>query len=544
MATLQWIGKEHVVGHHREVPYHLLRGDPALSVGEEGGVGSGNLLVQGDNLLALKALLPYYAGRVKCIYIDPPYNTGNEGWVYNDNTNSPEIRQWIGKVVGKEGETLDRHDRWLCMMYPRLALLKEFLTEDGAIFVSIDDNEVQNLRAVMDEVFGRKNFVATVIWQKVYSPKNSAKHFSEDHDYVVVYAKDAENWKPNLVSRNEEQDAAYKNRDNDPRKEWKTSDLSARNFYSLGTYPVTTPSGRIIPGPPKGRYWTVSKEEFDALDADKRIWWGVKGDSIPQRKRFLTEVKQGVVPQTLWPYSEVGHTQEGKKEVVSIVEFDTSDDVFITPKPTRLLQRILEVGAEDDSLIMDSFAGSGTTGHAVLAMNKADGGNRRFICIEMDPTIATTITAQRLRKVAEGYHPQGDAKKEKVAGAGGGFRYVTLGPPLFNERGQVRAEVKFAELAAHVFFTETGEPLPKKVNGKRSPLIGVCRGTAYYLLFNGILGDKRPDGGNVLTGDVLAELPKHDGPRVVFGEACRLGAARLKREGVTFRQIPYQIKVS
>lgn len=217
---------------------------------------------------------------------------------------------------------------------------------------------------------------------------------------------------------------------------------------------------------------------------------------------------------------------------------------FEYPKDEVILQRFIDMATDPDSIVMDSFAGSGTTGHAVLAMNKADGGNRRFICIEMDPTIATTITAQRLKKVIEGYHPHGDAKKEKVEGTGGGFRYVTLGPPLFNERGQVRPEVKFAELAAHVFFTETGEPLPKKVNGKRSPLIGVCRGTAYYLLFNGILGDKRPDGGNVLTGDVLAELPKHDGPRVVFGEACRLGAARLKREGVAFRQIPYQIKVS
>ena len=253
MPTLNWIGKEAVVKHHKDVPFRLLEPQPELSCGAE---ASGNLIVQGDNLHALKALLPRYAGQVKCIYIDPPYNTGNEGWVYNDNVNSPEIRKWLGAVVGKEGETLDRHDRWLCMMYPRLVLLKQFLREDGAIFVSIDDNEVATLRLMMDEIFGAKNFVATVLWQKVYSPKNSARHLSEDHDYIVIYAAKADTWKPNLLGRTESQDSAYKNPDNDPRGIWKTSDLSARNFYSDGTYSVSTPSGRIIHAPPKGRYWT------------------------------------------------------------------------------------------------------------------------------------------------------------------------------------------------------------------------------------------------------------------------------------------------
>src|SRR5436305_2023727 len=235
MPTLDWIAKNAVRSHHRTVPYHLLKCDKELSVGDP---GSGNLLVQGDNLLALKALLPYYAGQVKCIYIDPPYNTGNENWAYNDAVNGPEMKAWLGKTVGKEAEDLSRHDKWLCMIYPRLSLLKDFLREDGAIFISIADHEVHNLRLVMDEVFGVRNFVATVIWQKVYSPKNSARHFSEDHDYIVVYALNAEVWKPNLVPRSSEQDAAYKNRDNDPRGVWKTSDLSARNFYSLGTYEI------------------------------------------------------------------------------------------------------------------------------------------------------------------------------------------------------------------------------------------------------------------------------------------------------------------
>ncbi len=279
MPTLDWIGKKAVLNHHRAVPYRLLRCDNSLSTGDP---DAGNLLVQGDNLLALKALLPYYAGKVKCIYIDPPYNTGNENWVYNDAVNSPEMRQWLGKVVGKEAEDLSRHDKWLCMMYPRLSLLKDFLTEDGAIFVSIDDNEVQNLRAIMDEVFGPRNFVATVLWQKVYSPKNTAKHFSEDHDYILVYANNADCWRPNLIARSEEQDKAYKNPDNDLRGPWKTSDLSARNFYSKGTYSIACPSGRVINGPPKGSYWRFSEDSFKELDADGRIWWGKTKTQFPK----------------------------------------------------------------------------------------------------------------------------------------------------------------------------------------------------------------------------------------------------------------------
>lgn len=558
MASLQWIGKQAVVGHHREVPYHLLRGDPALSVGEDGGageayrgVGSGNLLVQGDNLLALKALLPYYAGRVKCIYIDPPYNTGNEGWVYNDNTNSPEIRQWIGKVVGKEGETLDRHDRWLCMMYPRLALLREFLLNDGLIFVNLDDNEAARAKLLLDEVFGPRSFLAAISWEKRYTRSNNAKLFYSLKDTILVYRRSdavTELSEP----RTAKADASYKNPDKDKRGPWATSSYvnpAVKADRENLVYDIRRPSdGKIITHPTHA--WKYEPPEHARHVAESMLWWGKKGTAkYPRLKMFLNEMSEegGLVPVDVWTYQESGTTDEGGQQLKDLF----GSAVFDNPKPTKLIQRILRLAADKDSLIMDSFAGSGTTGHAVLAMNKADGGNRRFICIEMDPTIATTITAQRLKKVAEGYHPQGDAKKEKVEGTGGGFRYVTLGEPLFDERGRLRDAVKFADLAAHVFFTETGEPIPKKVDGKRSPLIGACRGTAYYLLFNGVLGDKRPDGGNVLTGDVLAELPKHSssgpdgrGPRVVFGEACRLGAARLKREGVTFRQIPYQIKVS
>lgn len=412
MPTLNWIGKEAVVNHHQQVPFRLLKDVPELSCDDP---GSGNLIVQGDNLVALKALLPYYAGQVKCIYIDPPYNTGNEGWVYNDNVNSPLIREWLGKVVGKEGETLDRHDRWLCMMYPRLALLRQFLREDGSIFISIDDNEVQTLRYITDEIFGSTNFITTVIWQKVYSPKNSARHFSEDHDYIVVYARNAEVWRPNLVPCGEDQDSVYKNRDNDSRGRWKTSDLSARNYYSLGTYEIICPSRRVIPNPPTGMYWRVSKEKFDELNRDNRIWWGKDGNAIPQIKRFLSEVKQGIVPQTMWFYDEVGHTQDAKKELLQVIDFADSESVFITPKPTRLLDRILHIATNPGDLVLDSFAGSGSTGHAVLSLNKQDGGNRRFILVEMEPKIAREVTAERVRRVAEGYT---NAKGEHVVGLG------------------------------------------------------------------------------------------------------------------------------
>jgi site-specific DNA-methyltransferase (adenine-specific)/adenine-specific DNA-methyltransferase len=399
MPTLDWIGKKAVLNHHREVPYHLLKCDKELSVGDP---GSGNLLVQGDNLLALKALLPYYAGQVKCIYIDPPYNTGNENWVYNDNVNSPEIRRWLGKVVGAEAEDLSRHDKWLSMMYPRLALLREFLKDDGAIFVSIADHEIHNLRLVLDEVFGQNNFVGTIIWQKVYSPKNSAQYFSEDHDYIVVYAANKAVWRPKLLERSDEQNQRYSNPDNDKRGPWKTSDLAARNYYDKGTYPIKCPSGRVVEGPPTGSYWRVSEAKFKEMDAASRIWWGQGGSAIPQIKRFLSEVKDGVVPQTLWFYREVGHTQEAKQELLRLVDFGDSDSVFVTPKPTRLIRRILDLATGPDSIVLDSFAGSGTTGHAVLEANAADGGNRRFLLIELEQDVVTKIAQPRLQRVITG----------------------------------------------------------------------------------------------------------------------------------------------
>jgi len=475
---------------------------------------------------------------VKCIYIDPPYNTGNEGWVYNDNVNSPGMRKWLGQVVGKEAEDLSRHDKWLCMMYPRLALLREFLSEDGAIFISIDDNEVHGLRMLLDEIFGSTNFIATVIWHKMDSPKNVAIHLSEDHDYIVLHARHAATWRPFRLARPEAMDARYKNPDNDSRGPWLLSDLAARNFYSLGRYPITTPSGKVIPGPPAGSFWRVSEDKFTELDADNRVWWGKSGSNRPGIKRFLSEIRDGVVPQTYWPWQDVGSTRHAKQEFSQLMGAKAGEDIFITPKPLRLLKRILDIAADSTSLILDSFAGSGTTGHAVLAANAADGGARRFILVEMEPEIATNVTAQRLSKAITGYT---DPKGKEVAGLGGGFRYCTLGPALFDQYGLVNESVRFADLAHHVFFAETGSPLPKKATG-RTPLIGTFGERAIYLLFNGILGDKSLQGGNVLTGAVLESLPPAPTgieTRVIYGEGTRLGENRLEREGIVFKQIPY-----
>ncbi len=576
MPTLNWIGKQAVVKHHKEVPFRLLEPLPELSLPSPAGRGAGgegayaervhgdNLIVQGDNLHALKALLPRYAGQVKCIYIDPPYNTGNEGWVHHDHVNSPEIRRWLGEVVGREGDTLDRHDRWLCMMYPRLVLLKQFLREDGAIFVSIDDNEVATLRLLMDEIFGANNFVASSIWNMMDSPKNSARHLSEDHEYVVIYALNKDTWRPNPLARSEEMIARYKNPDNDPRGVWLLSDLAARNFYAQGRYSITTPSGKVIEGPPSGSYWRVSEEKFWELDRDNRIWWGKSGANRPGIKRFLSDVKDGVVPRTLWRWQEVGSTRHSKQELSQIMGLGASTDLFVTPKPSSLIQRILQIATDKDSLVLDSFAGSGTTGHAVLKQNAEDGGNRRFILVEMDDAIARNVTAERVRRVAQGYS---NAKGEPVPGLGGGFQFCRLSAePLFDADGQIRRDVSFAQLAEFVWFAETGtswmpsfrgggaEPgiqsspasLDSRLRGNdgidSSPLLGVYEGRAIYLLYNGILKDRSIDGGNVLTGPLYDLLPPFAGPKVIYAAANRMGS-RAAREGITFKQTPYALEI-
>jgi adenine-specific DNA-methyltransferase len=415
------------------------------------------------------------------------------------------------------------------MMYPRLTLLRDFLADDGAIFVSIDDNEAHNLRGVLEELFGARNFVAAIVWQKLHARNNSAQHFSADHEFVIVFAKEISKWSRKKIGRTAASDADFWNPDDDPRGDWRRSDLTAAKPYSDGHYEVVGPHGDVFV-PRKNRYWSISRQTFDELQADDRIWWGKSGKTFPFRKRFKTELGE-LVPTTIWLNEEVGNNREAKQEITKVFG---REDIFATPKPERLIHRILHIASNPGDLVLDAFAGSGTTGAVAHKMN------RRWIMVEMGEHCRSHIMP-RLGKIVLG-EDVGGVSTLTGWNHGGGFRYCTLGEPLFDADGRINAKVTFADLARHVFFIETGAPISKRADG-RSPLLGVHAGKAVYLLFNGVLGDRRPQGGNVLTGAVLDALPPHDGPRVVYGEGCRLGAERLRRAGVTFRQVPYELQV-
>jgi len=501
MPILHWLNRDESIKAATRVPYRLLEADPKLSYGD---AATENMLIQGDNLHALKALLPYYAGKVKCIFIDPPYNTRSAFEHYEDNL---------------------EHTRWLEMMYPRLELLRELLAEDGSIWVTIDDNEAHYLKVIMDEIFGRKNFVANVVWQKKYSPQNDTKWLSDSHDHVLCYGKNKEVWRPNPLPRTDEMDGRYKNPDNDPRGVWKPVDFSVKTYSANSDYSIITPSGRVV-NPPASRCWVTSEEKFNQLVADNRIWFGKEGKNVPALKKFLTEVKDGITAMTIWTYQEVGHNQDAKKEI----KVFNNEYVFDTPKPENLMQRILQLATNLNDLVLDSFLGSGTTAAVAHKMG------RRYIGIEMG-NHARTHCHSRLQKVVDG--EQGGISNDVNWQGGGSFRFYTLGEAVFNESGQITEGIRFEHLAAHIWFSETRTPLASKPT---TSLLGMHNDVAYYLLYNGILGDKRPQGGNVLTSKVLAALPAHDGKKVIYGETSRLGATRLEEAQITFKQTPYDIR--
>ena len=500
MPFLDWVNKNQARAISTQVPYHLLQKEA------EFGTPSENLVIQGDNLLALRALMPLYAGRVRCIFIDPPYNTQSAFEHYDDKL---------------------EHSQWLSMMYPRLVLLRDLLTEDGSIWVTLDDNEAHYMKVMMDEIFGRNCFVTNAVWEKADSPRNSARQFSSDHDHVLVYSKNTD-WQPNRLPRTVESNSIYTNPDNDPRGPWLPGDPYANKPYSKGLYSVTGPTGRVF-SPPPGRYWRISEDKLNELDLDNRIWWGPKGDARPSIKRYLSEVSD-LVPRTLWKRDDVGSNRTSKNEMRSLFPDESS---FSTPKPEALLKRVLLLSTNVGDLVLDSFLGSGTTTAVAHKMG------RRYIGIEIGEH-AKTHCIPRLQKVIEG--EQGGISQSVEWQGGGGFGFYILHPePVFQANGQIRPDIKFEPLAAYIWHMETGVGSSQTMD---SPLLGVHNGTAYYLLYNGILGDRRPQGGNVLTRSILAWLQAeypHDGPKVIYGESIRIGEERLAQANVTFKQIPYDV---
>ena len=510
MPMLKWMGDEEARRATKNGAMKILREDRALSYGT-----GDNLLVHGDNLEALKALLPFYAGEVKCIYIDPPYNTGSAFEHYDDNL---------------------EHSTWLNMMYPRLKLLREFLREDGSIWISIDDDECHYLKVICDEIFGRQNFIANIVWQKRTSP-DMRSAFSDGHDHILLYVKNKERFKQtrNKLPLSGKQQKAYKNPDNDPRGPWTSADYTATGFRPNQMYKIVTPGGKEY-YPPDGVCWKNIESVYKELVADNRIWFGTDGNSMPRRKTFLSE-HEGVTPWSWWSNDEVGHNQEAKKEIVALFG---SPDAFETPKPERLIQRILTIATNPGDLVLDSFLGSGTTAAVAHKMG------RRWIGIEMGEH-AKTHCAVRLRKVVDG--EAGGISTAVGWQGGGGFRYYDLGEAILKPDGTLTADIPFETMAAHVWFTETERPYGRPA--RKSTVLGIHDGVAYALLYNGILGDRSVGGGNVLTKKTLKVIQEDRTAAgigevkklVVYAEACRLSADTLAAEKIVFRQTPYDLVV-
>jgi len=583
MPVLNWIGKDAVVAHDAQVPFRLLHDVPELACGD---ADSGNLIVEGDNLLALKALLPHYGGQVKCIYIDPPYNTGNEGWVYNDNVNSPQMREWLGKVVGKEAEDLTRHDKWLCMMYPRLALLRRMLRDDGVIFISIGKDEFGYLRAVCDEIFGRQCLLECFIWQVEGNVENQ-EAITATHEYVLAYERLPGKSKingsidPNVddeskLLRDFAENSVIKNGDKNPASIIRLPagfpcsvsqlNMPSHEFADEFIYAVEKNGGWIsrelkrkyeIEFPIRLDDMTVKNGE---LVSACRVFSG--WSSARKFKRFiesgcapLVDDDGSLIKYFLSHTGVPNYRRDGRSaHFVSTIlrnmgtterasnELERMGVQFPYPKPVALIEYLLSLYTRKGDIVMDSFAGSGTTGQAVLRLNSERSLGLKFVLSEIDSDTARTVAARRIAAVATGYSAKRGARVDRVTGLGGGFRYATLGKPLFGANGHIDPDVRFAELARFVWFLETGTPLASKKPA--SPLLGVHEGRAVYLLYNGVLKDKSTGGGNVLTSALFAELPPHDGPKALYGTRCLIKPERLRALRLVFKQLPYELKVA
>lgn len=498
MPWLEWHKRNEDLKATATTPYRLLQPVQALSYGD---ADSPNMLIQGDNLEALKALLPYYAGQVKCIFIDPPYNTQSAFEHYDDNL---------------------EHAKWLSMMYPRLVLLRELLSEDGSIWITLDDHEAHYFKVMCDEVFGRKNFLGNIVWNHSVQSKGYSGKLSVHHNHVFAYRR-SESFKLRDLPRTDEHNVNYSNRDNDPRGPWRAGDVRNSLIRPNLMYDITSPSGRVIKHPPKG--WRFSRDTFERERQEGKIVFS-EDETRVIRKIYLAD-QEGRVPETLWFAQDVGTTREANKEVRAFVE----GDFFETPKPERLIERILRISSEPGDLILDSFLGSGTTSAVAHKMH------RPWIGVEVGDH-ARSLAQPRLRAVVDG--EQGGISEAVGWGGGGGFRFFQLGPKVYDNQGRINPDIKFEHLASHVWFAETGTP--RSTRAMKSPLLGEHNGTAYYLLYNGILGDETLAGGNMLTMRVLAGLPNHDGPKVIFGAGTNLTKDRLRSLGIIFKQTPYDIR--
>lgn len=517
MPSLNWIGKEAVTNHDKEVPFRLLKKIKTASVGDE----SQNLIIHGDNLEGLKALMPYYAGKIKCIYIDPPYNTGNQSWIYNDKVNSPKIKHWLGKVVGKESEDLTRHDKWLCMMYPRLKLLRDLLSDDGVIYISLDYHEFHNLRMIMDEIFGENNFLANLIWRGMHTVRNSSKDFNQNTEYIVTFAKNKEvlikAGRPETYLRYPtDKTDSYPHDDNDGNGPYKLDPIYARNFYKPYEYKF---KNGVVWSAPKGAYPRYSQESLREMDEQGKIVFTGKD---PKAKRYLKDVQEGVPPNTLLPVELVGFNKDGTSELAEI--FGDQGKMFDQPKPTSLIKWLMRISRKIDSqdyIVLDSFAGSGTTAQAVLDLNNEDGGNRKFILVEMED-YAKDITAERVKRVIKKH----DYKD--------GFEYCELDKPLFNETGHIETTCDFNQFATYIYFTETQRNIDKKdIDGN---FIGEDGTSEFYLIY------KEPKT-NDLDKTFIKKLKKTEGKKVVYADRCMLDDETLAQYNIVFKQIPYEVKI-
>ena len=579
MPTLEWIGKSKVINHHQDVPFRVLERKYSFDENgqHEADNGSENMIIRGDNLEALKALLPRYEGRVKCIYIDPPYNTGNEGWVYNDNVNDPKIKKWLGEVVGKEGEDLTRHDKWLCMMYPRLKLLQKLLAEDGVIFISIDTNELYNLKSICDEIMGANCFVSDISWQRVYCPRNDSKGIPSEVDHILVYSK-TPGWTPERLERTADMDEKYSAPDGDMNV-WTSAPAHAPGAptHQGMVYAIQHPITGELMYPPIGRCWTFGQDkmlerisewneyelrEIDDFDKRNEICRGAITSPTPQKaimlvsdsednrkksqsrydagswpllyftsggnggmrcKKYLCDMP-GKIVTNLWHFAEVGHTDEALKELKKIFKGKV---VFDTPKPPRLIERILQIIGDDNAIVLDSFAGSGTTAHAVLNVNKADGGHRKFILVEM-MDYADSITAERVKRVINGY---GEGKNA-VEGMGGNFSFYDLGDPLLV--GDCLNEAVAPEkIREYIWFMETKQPYAPP-SGGNPYYLGQHNDMGYYFYYE-------PQRVTVLDYTFLATITEKTSGTIIYADRCSIAEDKLAQMGIVFKKIPRDI---